>query len=51
MKIFKGYIKNPYRPEASIVERYIVEEAISVSPLRQSQCALLIQKITILSWL
>jgi len=28
MKIFKGYVKNPYRPEASIVERYIVEEAI-----------------------
>jgi len=28
MKIFKGYVKNPYRPEASIVERYIVKEAI-----------------------
>jgi len=28
MKIFKGYVKNPYRPEASIVERYIIEEAI-----------------------
>jgi len=28
MKIFKGYVKNPYRPEASIVERYIAEEAI-----------------------
>jgi len=28
MKIFKGYVKNPYRPEAFIVERYIVEEAI-----------------------
>jgi len=28
MKIFKGYMKNPYRPEASIVERYIAEEAI-----------------------
>jgi len=28
MKIFKGYVKNPYRPEASIVERYIGEEAI-----------------------
>ena len=27
MKIFKGYTKNPYRPEASIVERYIAEEA------------------------
>jgi len=28
MKIFKGYMKNPYRLEASIVERYITEEAI-----------------------
>jgi len=28
MKIFKGYVKNPYRPKASIVERYIAEEAI-----------------------
>ncbi|XP_020239246.1 uncharacterized protein LOC109818226 [Cajanus cajan] len=28
MKILKGYSKNPYRPEASIVERYIAEEAI-----------------------
>ncbi|KAK2396191.1 hypothetical protein QL285_057856 [Trifolium repens] len=28
MKILKGYTKNPSRPEASIVERYIVEEAI-----------------------
>jgi len=28
MKIFKGYVKNPYRPKAFIVERYIVEEAI-----------------------
>jgi len=28
MKISKGYVKNPYHPEASIVERYIVEEAI-----------------------
>jgi len=27
MKIFKGYVKNAYRPEASIVERYIAEEA------------------------
>ena len=26
MKIFKGYSKNPYRPKASIVERYITEE-------------------------
>jgi len=28
MKILKGYVKNLYRPEASIVERYITEEAI-----------------------
>ncbi|XP_029126273.1 uncharacterized protein LOC114915575 [Cajanus cajan] len=28
MKILKGYAKNQYRPEASIVERYIAEEAI-----------------------
>ncbi|XP_040869866.1 uncharacterized protein [Glycine max] len=28
MKILKGYTKNLYRPEASFVERYIVEEAI-----------------------
>ena len=28
MKILKGYVKNPYRPETSIVERYITEEAI-----------------------
>jgi len=28
MKILKGYVKNPYRPKASIIERYIVEEAI-----------------------
>ena len=28
MKILKGYVKNPQHPEASIVERYIAEEAI-----------------------
>jgi len=28
MKILKGYVKNQYRPKASIVERYIAEEAI-----------------------
>ena len=28
MKILKGYTKNLHRPEASIVERYIVEETI-----------------------
>jgi len=26
MKIFKGYVKNPYRPETSIVERYIARK-------------------------
>jgi len=31
MKIFKGYVKNPYRPETSIVERYTAEEAIEFS--------------------
>jgi len=30
MKIFKGYTKNLHRPETSIVERYIVEEAIEL---------------------
>ena len=28
MKILKGYTKNLHRPEASIVERYIAEEAV-----------------------
>ena len=28
MKILKGYVKNPYRPEASIVERYVAEKAV-----------------------
>ena len=28
MKILKGYTKNIYRPEASIVERYNAEDAI-----------------------
>ena len=28
MKVLKSYMKNQYRPEASIVERYIAEEAI-----------------------
>ncbi|XP_058760857.1 uncharacterized protein LOC131634221 [Vicia villosa] len=28
MKILKGYTKNPHHPEASIIERYIAEEAI-----------------------
>ena len=28
MKVLKSYTKNQYRPEASIVERYIAKEAI-----------------------
>ena len=28
MKVLKGYTKNQYRPEASIVERYVAEESI-----------------------
>jgi len=28
MKVLKGYTKNQYRPEASIVERYIAKESI-----------------------
>lgn len=28
MKVLKGYTKNRYRQEASIVERYVAEEAI-----------------------
>ena len=28
MKILKGYIKNQYRLEASMIERYIAEESI-----------------------
>jgi len=28
MKILKGYTKNLYHPKASIVERYIAEEAV-----------------------
>ena len=28
IKVLKGYTKNQYRPEASIVERYTAEEAI-----------------------
>ena len=28
MKVLKGYTKNGYQPEASIVERYVTEEAI-----------------------
>jgi len=28
MKILKGYVKNQYRPEASLIERYIAEESV-----------------------
>ena len=28
MKVLKGYTKNQYRPEASIVERYVAKECI-----------------------
>jgi len=28
MKILKGYVENHFRPEASIIERYIAEESI-----------------------
>ena len=28
MKVLKGYTKNQYQPEASIVESYVAEEAI-----------------------
>ena len=28
MKIFKGYTKNHHRPEASVIESYIIEEAV-----------------------
>jgi len=28
MQILKGYVKNHYRPEASMIKRYIAEESI-----------------------
>jgi len=28
IKILKGYVKNHYHPEASMIERYIAEESI-----------------------
>jgi len=28
MKILKGYMKNQYRPEASMIERYIAEKSV-----------------------
>jgi len=32
MKIFKGYVKNLYRPKASIVEKYIAGKQLSFVP-------------------
>ena len=32
MKVLKGYTKNQYWPEASIVERYVAEELLSFVP-------------------
>jgi len=37
IKIFKGYVKNPYRPEASVIERYIIEEAIEFCTMYMSE--------------
>jgi len=37
MKIFKGYVKNPYRPEASIIKRYITDEAIEFCTIYMSK--------------
>ncbi|XP_027364391.1 uncharacterized protein LOC113871494 [Abrus precatorius] len=37
MKILKGYVKNQHRPEASIIERYIAEEAIEFCTEYMSQ--------------
>jgi len=28
MKILKGYVKNQYRPKASMIERYIAKESV-----------------------
>ncbi|XP_027915741.1 uncharacterized protein LOC114175171 [Vigna unguiculata] len=38
MKILKGYVKNQYRPEASIIERYIAEEAIEFCSSYMPSC-------------
>ena len=40
MKILKGYVKNQCRPEASIIERYILEESIEFCSeyLRKVKC-------------
>lgn len=37
MKILKGYVKNQYRPEASIIKRYITEDAIEFCSEYMSQ--------------
>ena len=37
MMILKGYVKNQYRPKASIVERYIVKETIEFCTKYMSQ--------------
>nr|KYP59483.1 hypothetical protein KK1_014919 [Cajanus cajan] len=37
MKILKGYLKSQHRPEASIIERYIAEEAIEFCSEYMSQ--------------
>ncbi|XP_027936218.1 uncharacterized protein LOC114191244 [Vigna unguiculata] len=38
MKILKGYVKNQYRPEASIIKRYIAEEAIEFCSSYMPSC-------------
>ena len=38
MKILKGYVKNQYRPEASIIQRYIAEEAIEFCSSYMPSC-------------
>ncbi|WVZ08611.1 hypothetical protein V8G54_021957 [Vigna mungo] len=40
MKILKGYVKNQYRPEASIIERYIAEEVIEFCSAYMPSCEL-----------
>jgi len=30
MKVLKGYVKNQYRPEASMIERYIAKESVEL---------------------
>jgi len=40
MKILKGYVKNQYRLEASIIERYIAEAAIEFCLSYKPSCEL-----------